>query len=265
MVVLGHAGAGLRLARVHVGLDARVRAVSSMSAVVGQHPPGRAVGAVAAMLNAGGPRHEARADHGLRRLCSGRAGGHQRLLRLRRSLGRSVIGAAAGAMVVAGIFFWERRGVDDPAGVVRPRAGRPLGDDRRGAFANGKYGRGWNGVAPTPSRGARRRRVPRAALWRRLATGGPGDRGRRGRRGRLRHGPSAVQAQPSGHANAGVQRGGTRRARRSRNMAGLGAIPTSPSAAARIVIHAQGKNATGQIRAGPCRPGRTCGVDTPRL
>ncbi len=59
-----------------------------------------------------------------------------------------LIGAIAGVLVVFSVFFWERRGVDDPVGAVSVHGVNGLwGVISVGIFANGKYGAGWNGVA----------------------------------------------------------------------------------------------------------------------
>ena len=82
----GHAGAGLRLARVHLRLDAVLRRRRDERRG-GQYPPGRRGRGRGHDADPDRPRNEARADYGLRRP-PWRAGGHQRRLRLRRSLGR---------------------------------------------------------------------------------------------------------------------------------------------------------------------------------
>jgi ammonium transporter, Amt family len=58
-----------------------------------------------------------------------------------------LIGAIAGVLVVFSVFFWERRGIDDPVGAVSVHGVNGLwGVISVGIFANGKYGGGWNGV-----------------------------------------------------------------------------------------------------------------------
>ena len=58
-----------------------------------------------------------------------------------------VIGAIAGVLVVFSVFFWERRGIDDPVGAISVHGVNGLwGVVSVGIFANGKYGAGWNGV-----------------------------------------------------------------------------------------------------------------------
>jgi Amt family ammonium transporter len=58
-----------------------------------------------------------------------------------------VIGAVAGVLVVESVFFWEKRGIDDPVGAISVHGVNGLwGVISVGIFANGKYGMGWNGV-----------------------------------------------------------------------------------------------------------------------
>lgn len=59
----------------------------------------------------------------------------------------ALIGAIAGVLVVFSVFFWERRGIDDPVGAISVHGVNGLwGVIAVGIFANGKYGAGWNGV-----------------------------------------------------------------------------------------------------------------------
>jgi ammonium transporter, Amt family len=59
----------------------------------------------------------------------------------------ALIGAIAGVLVVFSVFFWERRGIDDPVGAISVHGVNGLwGVISVGIFANGKYGAGWNGV-----------------------------------------------------------------------------------------------------------------------
>ena len=52
-----------------------------------------------------------------------------------------LIGAVAGVMVVFSVFFWERRRIDDPVGVISVHGvGGLWGLISVGIFANGKYG-----------------------------------------------------------------------------------------------------------------------------
>jgi len=58
-----------------------------------------------------------------------------------------LIGALAGVFVVYGVFFFERRGIDDIVGAVSVHGINGLwGVISLGIFANGDYGAGWNGV-----------------------------------------------------------------------------------------------------------------------
>jgi Amt family ammonium transporter len=58
-----------------------------------------------------------------------------------------VIGAIAGWLVVEAVFFFERRGVDDPVGAISVHGVNGLwGVISVGIFATGQYGAGWNGV-----------------------------------------------------------------------------------------------------------------------
>jgi len=64
----------------------------------------------------------------------------------------ALIGAIAGVLVVVGVFFWDRVGVDDPVGAISVHGVNGLwGVISLGIFANGKYGAGWNGVVRTAS------------------------------------------------------------------------------------------------------------------
>jgi Amt family ammonium transporter len=59
----------------------------------------------------------------------------------------AVIGGIAGVLVVFSVFFWERRGIDDPVGAISVHGVNGLwGLIAVGIFANGKYGAGWNNV-----------------------------------------------------------------------------------------------------------------------
>lgn len=58
------------------------------------------------------------------------------------------IGGIAGVLVVFSVFFWEKRGVDDPVGAISVHGLNGLwGVISLGIFANGKYGAGWGGVS----------------------------------------------------------------------------------------------------------------------
>jgi Amt family ammonium transporter len=57
------------------------------------------------------------------------------------------IGAIAGVLVIISVFFWDKRGIDDPVGAISVHGVNGLwGVISLGLFANGKYGAGWNGV-----------------------------------------------------------------------------------------------------------------------
>jgi ammonium transporter, Amt family len=62
-------------------------------------------------------------------------------------LGAVIIGAVAGWLVVVAVFFWERRGIDDPVGAISVHGVNGVwGVLSVGIFATGEYGVGWNGV-----------------------------------------------------------------------------------------------------------------------
>ena len=62
-------------------------------------------------------------------------------------LGAVIIGAVAGWLVVVSVFFWERRGIDDPVGAISVHGVNGVwGVLSVGIFATGEYGAGWNGV-----------------------------------------------------------------------------------------------------------------------
>ena len=59
----------------------------------------------------------------------------------------AVIGLVAGWLVVESVFFWEKRGIDDPVGAISVHGVNGLwGVISVGIFATGQYGAGWNGV-----------------------------------------------------------------------------------------------------------------------
>src|SRR5207253_6817519 len=59
-----------------------------------------------------------------------------------------LIGAISGVLVIWSVFFWEKRGIDDPAGAIRVHGvnGR-WGLLALGLLADGTYGDAYNGVA----------------------------------------------------------------------------------------------------------------------
>jgi ammonium transporter, Amt family len=57
----------------------------------------------------------------------------------------AVIGAIAAVLIVEAVFFFERRGVDDPVGAISVHGvGGIFGVLCVGIFADGRYGAGWN-------------------------------------------------------------------------------------------------------------------------
>jgi len=57
-----------------------------------------------------------------------------------------IIGAIAGWLVVASVAFFDRRGVDDPCGAISVHGTcGAWGVLAVGLFADGTYGKGWNG------------------------------------------------------------------------------------------------------------------------
>ena len=59
----------------------------------------------------------------------------------------AVIGMIAGILVVESIYFWERRGIDDPVGAISVHGVCGLfGVLAVGIFPDGSYGAGWNGA-----------------------------------------------------------------------------------------------------------------------
>ena len=62
-------------------------------------------------------------------------------------MGAAIIGAVAGVLVILSVFFFERMGVDDPAGAISVHGTNGLwGVISVGIFSTGEYGAGWNGV-----------------------------------------------------------------------------------------------------------------------
>ncbi len=62
-------------------------------------------------------------------------------------MGAAIIGLVAGVLVIYSVFFFEARGIDDPAGAISVHGTNGLwGVLSVGIFATGEYGAGWNGV-----------------------------------------------------------------------------------------------------------------------
>ena len=58
----------------------------------------------------------------------------------------AVIGVIAAIVIIESVYFFERRGIDDPVGAISVHGvGGLLGVISVGVFANGSYGAGWNG------------------------------------------------------------------------------------------------------------------------
>jgi ammonium transporter, Amt family len=63
------------------------------------------------------------------------------------SIGACIIGAVAGTIVVFSVFFFDKRGVDDPVGAISVHGvNGAWGVLSLGLLANGSYGAGWGGV-----------------------------------------------------------------------------------------------------------------------
>src|SRR3954451_13674540 len=63
-------------------------------------------------------------------------------------MGAFIIGAIAGVLVIWSVFFWEKRGFDDPVGAISVHGvNGAFGVLCVGLFADGSYGDGINGVA----------------------------------------------------------------------------------------------------------------------
>jgi Amt family ammonium transporter len=61
-----------------------------------------------------------------------------------------IIGLVAGVLVIVSVFFWEKRGIDDPVGAISVHGVNGLwGVLAVGLFADGTYGAGWNAVGAT--------------------------------------------------------------------------------------------------------------------
>ena len=58
----------------------------------------------------------------------------------------AVIGTLAAVLIIESVYFFERRGIDDPVGAISVHGvGGLFGLLSVGVFANGTYGAGWNG------------------------------------------------------------------------------------------------------------------------
>jgi ammonium transporter, Amt family len=58
----------------------------------------------------------------------------------------AVIGTLAAVLIIESVYFFERRGIDDPVGAISVHGvGGLFGLLSVGVFANGTYGTGWNG------------------------------------------------------------------------------------------------------------------------
>ncbi len=58
----------------------------------------------------------------------------------------AVIGVIAAIVIIESVYFFERRGIDDPVGAISVHGvGGFLGVISVGIFSNGSYGAGWNG------------------------------------------------------------------------------------------------------------------------
>jgi len=64
------------------------------------------------------------------------------------SIGACIIGLVSGILVVESVFFWDKRGIDDPVGAISVHGvNGAWGCLALGLFADGTYGDGYNGVA----------------------------------------------------------------------------------------------------------------------
>jgi ammonium transporter, Amt family len=62
--------------------------------------------------------------------------------------GAAIIGIIAGILVVESVFFFDKRGIDDPVGAISVHGvNGAWGCLSIGLFADGTYGGGWNGIA----------------------------------------------------------------------------------------------------------------------
>jgi Amt family ammonium transporter len=64
--------------------------------------------------------------------------------------GASIIGIVSGILVVEGVYFFDKVGIDDPVGALSVHGlNGAWGCLSLGLFADGSYGDGWNGVSGT--------------------------------------------------------------------------------------------------------------------
>jgi ammonium transporter, Amt family len=65
-------------------------------------------------------------------------------------MGAFIIGIVAGVLVIWSVFFFDKRGIDDPVGAISVHGTNGLwGLIAVGLFSDGSYGAGWNGVGAT--------------------------------------------------------------------------------------------------------------------
>ena len=63
------------------------------------------------------------------------------------SIGACIIGIVSGILVVESVFFWDKKGIDDPVGAISVHGiNGAWGCLALGLFADGAYGEGWNGT-----------------------------------------------------------------------------------------------------------------------
>src|SRR4051812_10736749 len=68
----------------------------------------------------------------------------------------AVIGSIAAVLIVESVFFFERRGIDDPVGAISVHGvGGIFGVLCVGIFADGRYGAGWNGTVSDATKNAK--------------------------------------------------------------------------------------------------------------
>src|SRR5581483_9991959 len=95
--------------------------------------------------NAHAERPQARSDDVLQRHARGPRCDHRAVRFCQPD--RCVDYRSRGWLVVEAVFFWERRGIDDPVGAISVHGINGLwGVISVGLFATGEYGAGWNGV-----------------------------------------------------------------------------------------------------------------------